>query len=103
MCISPSDCICEPYAGVGALYSHWEYNAPTPAYGSQIQSEGEMHIRDNSLLEAYGVHYFNVDNTAPNGAWVSGPPAYTTGTTFNLSMNANAGGCKGIDGVSISN
>jgi hypothetical protein len=83
--------------------SHWEYNAYGGPLGSQIQSEGEMHIRDNSLLETYGVRYFNVDNTYPNGAWISGLPTYTNQTTFNLSMNANASGCQPLDKVVIRN
>lgn len=83
--------------------SHWEYNAPTPALGSQSTSFGVEYIRDNSLLQTGDLRYFNVDNTYPYGAWISGLPAYTNQTTFNLSMNAGPSGCQPLDKVVLSN
>lgn len=83
---------------------------PTPAYGTQGVYTRVVWTRDNAQNTAdwgwnqgrsQGINV-TVDNTAPNGAWISGP-AYTTSTTANFTFNANAGGCNGIDSVSISN
>jgi hypothetical protein len=83
-------------------YGSWV--VPTPAGGTQGNYTAYEYIRDNAFNQSAPAGYgFNVDNGTPSGGWISPSAATTNSTTVNLSFAANAGGCKGIGNVAISN
>jgi hypothetical protein len=100
--------------GVGTGWTSsgsWGFTVPTPGANTQGTYYAQEYIRDNvgnalnngtnqsnPLVIAY-----NVDNTSPANAHVSGNPAYTNSSTVVFSPSATAGGCAGITDVQISN